>query len=119
MPLANGTLASANSASTAAGSRVWDAGFDLRVLAGKGSGPDGRIVRIDVERAIAGLERQAAVGEQRPHLGFGVLDQVLVDHPVDEGPVVPRQPPSRFVLTTKNRSVSNALPGPIMKSSRW
>ncbi len=31
-----------------------DAGFDLRVLAGKGSGPDGRIVRIDVERAIAG-----------------------------------------------------------------
>ena len=35
---------------------------------------------------------------------------------VDEGPVVPRHPPSRFVLTTKNRSVSNALPGPIMPS---
>ena len=35
---------------------------------------------------------------------------------VDEGPVVPRQPPSRFVLTTKNRSVSNALPGPIIPS---
>ncbi|MDX6598015.1 MAG: hypothetical protein QOE87_1902 [Gaiellales bacterium] len=31
-----------------------DAGFDLRGLAGKGSGPDGRIVRVDVERAIAG-----------------------------------------------------------------
>jgi pyruvate dehydrogenase E2 component (dihydrolipoamide acetyltransferase) len=31
-----------------------DAGFDLRVLAGKGSGPDGRIVRVDVERALAG-----------------------------------------------------------------
>jgi pyruvate dehydrogenase E2 component (dihydrolipoamide acetyltransferase) len=31
-----------------------DAGFDLRALAGKGSGPDGRIVRVDVERAIAG-----------------------------------------------------------------
>jgi pyruvate dehydrogenase E2 component (dihydrolipoamide acetyltransferase) len=31
-----------------------DAAFDLRVLAGKGSGPDGRIVRIDVERALAG-----------------------------------------------------------------
>jgi pyruvate dehydrogenase E2 component (dihydrolipoamide acetyltransferase) len=31
-----------------------DAGFDLRALAGKGSGPDGRIVRIDVERALAG-----------------------------------------------------------------
>ena len=34
----------------------------------------------------------------------------------DEGPVVPRQPPSRFVQTTKKRSVSNALPGPIMPS---
>ena len=33
-----------------------DAGFDLRSLAGKGSGPDGRIVRVDVERAIAGGE---------------------------------------------------------------
>jgi pyruvate dehydrogenase E2 component (dihydrolipoamide acetyltransferase) len=31
-----------------------DAGFDLRTLAGKGSGPDGRIVRVDVERALAG-----------------------------------------------------------------
>ena len=31
-----------------------DAGFDLRPLAGKGSGPDGRIVRVDVERALAG-----------------------------------------------------------------
>jgi pyruvate dehydrogenase E2 component (dihydrolipoamide acetyltransferase) len=31
-----------------------DAGFDLRGLAGKGSGPDGRIVRVDVERALAG-----------------------------------------------------------------
>jgi pyruvate dehydrogenase E2 component (dihydrolipoamide acetyltransferase) len=31
-----------------------DAGYDLRQLAGKGSGPDGRIVRIDVERAIEG-----------------------------------------------------------------
>jgi len=31
-----------------------DAGFDLRPLAGKGSGPDGRIVRVDVEHALAG-----------------------------------------------------------------
>src|SRR5258706_2464845 len=30
-----------------------DAGFDLRPLAGKGSGPDGRIVRVGVERALA------------------------------------------------------------------
>ncbi len=34
----------------------------------------------------------------------------------DDGPVVPRQPPSRFVETTWKRSVSNALPGPIMPS---
>ena len=31
-----------------------DAGLDLRPLAGQGSGPDGRIVRVDVERALAG-----------------------------------------------------------------
>ena len=31
-------------------------------------------------------------------------------------PVVPRQPPSRFVETTKKWSVSNALPGPIIPS---
>jgi pyruvate dehydrogenase E2 component (dihydrolipoamide acetyltransferase) len=30
------------------------AGLDLRRLAGAGSGPDGRIVKVDVERAIAG-----------------------------------------------------------------
>src|SRR5690349_18911085 len=35
---------------------------------------------------------------------------------IDDGPVVPRQPPSRFVDTTKKRSVSNALPGPIIPS---
>src|SRR5690242_10631031 len=35
---------------------------------------------------------------------------------VDHGPVVPRQPPSRFVDTTKKRSVSKALPGPIIPS---
>jgi pyruvate dehydrogenase E2 component (dihydrolipoamide acetyltransferase) len=37
-----------------------DAGFDLRTLAGQGSGPDGRIVRVDVERALAGGAPQAA-----------------------------------------------------------
>src|ERR1700722_276913 len=34
----------------------------------------------------------------------------------DDGPVVPRQPPSRLVATTKKLSVSNALPGPIIPS---
>ena len=40
-----------------------DAGFDLRALAGKGSGPDGRIVRVDVERAIAGDTPGEAAGD--------------------------------------------------------
>jgi pyruvate dehydrogenase E2 component (dihydrolipoamide acetyltransferase) len=31
-----------------------EAGLDLRELAGKGSGPDGRIVKVDVERALEG-----------------------------------------------------------------
>ena len=35
---------------------------------------------------------------------------------IDDGPVVPRQPPSRLVETTKNWSVSKALPGPIIPS---
>jgi pyruvate dehydrogenase E2 component (dihydrolipoamide acetyltransferase) len=43
-----------------------DAGFDLRSLAGKGSGPDGRIVRIDVERAIAGKAPAAAPAAAAP-----------------------------------------------------
>ena len=32
------------------------------------------------------------------------------------GPVVPRHPPNRLVLTTKYSFVSKALPGPIMPS---
>ena len=40
-----------------------DAGFDLRTLAGKGSGPDGRIVRVDVERALAGGSTAASPAE--------------------------------------------------------
>ena len=40
-----------------------DAGFDLRALAGKGSGPDGRIVRVDVERADR--RRRAGRGGRR------------------------------------------------------
>jgi pyruvate dehydrogenase E2 component (dihydrolipoamide acetyltransferase) len=36
------------------------AGFDLRTLAGKGTGPDGRIVKADVERALDGAAPAAA-----------------------------------------------------------
>jgi len=48
-PAGGGTL----KASPVARRMASDAGFDLRGLAGKGSGPDGRIVRVDVERALA------------------------------------------------------------------
>ena len=34
----------------------------------------------------------------------------------EDGPVVPLQPPRTFEQITKYRSVSNALPGPIMES---
>jgi pyruvate dehydrogenase E2 component (dihydrolipoamide acetyltransferase) len=37
-----------------------DAGLDLRPLAGRGSGPDGRIVKVDVERLLAGGGQPAA-----------------------------------------------------------
>ena len=36
------------------------AGLDLRTLAGTGTGPDGRIVKADVERALAGGARRHA-----------------------------------------------------------
>src|SRR3954451_6688941 len=35
---------------------------------------------------------------------------------IDAGPVVPRQPPSTLLQSTKYLFVSNALPGPIMLS---
>jgi pyruvate dehydrogenase E2 component (dihydrolipoamide acetyltransferase) len=37
-----------------------EAGIDLRVLAGKGSGPEGRIVRVDVERLLGKVAPPAA-----------------------------------------------------------
>jgi pyruvate dehydrogenase E2 component (dihydrolipoamide acetyltransferase) len=41
-----------------------EAGLDLRDLAGEGSGPDGRIVKVDVERALGNEGRQRpAAGE--------------------------------------------------------
>jgi pyruvate dehydrogenase E2 component (dihydrolipoamide acetyltransferase) len=36
-----------------------EAGLDVRDLAGKGSGPDGRIVKVDVERALGDVDRPA------------------------------------------------------------
>src|SRR5690242_7135058 len=47
--------------------RMADAGgLDLRTLAGKGTGPDGRIVKADVERALAGGARPAPAAPAAP-----------------------------------------------------
>ena len=80
------------------------------------------------ERAAGhgGQPRDAELVEQRPlgahHVGDGDHRKVRTrtagrsPDSIDDGPVVPRHPPSRLVLTTKKRSVSKALPGPIMPS---
>ena len=47
--------------------RMADAGgLDLRTLAGKGTGPDGRIVKADVEKALAGGVKQAPAAPAAP-----------------------------------------------------
>lgn len=44
-----------------------EAGLDLRELAGRGSGPDGRIVKVDVERALGQADRPGrSAGEPAP-----------------------------------------------------
>ena len=64
-------------------------------------------------RAGAGarVTRSATVkwGKRRPY-GLPVAGSM------EEGPVVPRQPPSRFGQITNRRSVSSGLPGPISVS---
>jgi pyruvate dehydrogenase E2 component (dihydrolipoyllysine-residue acetyltransferase) len=51
-PQAVGAAAGEVKASPIARRIAAEAGLDLRELAGKGSGPDGRIVKVDVERAL-------------------------------------------------------------------
>lgn len=43
-----------------------DAGLDLRELAGKGSGPDGRIVKADIERALGTRDRAGGAAAKPP-----------------------------------------------------
>jgi pyruvate dehydrogenase E2 component (dihydrolipoamide acetyltransferase) len=50
---ANGAGSGTLKASPIARRMAGEAGIDLRSLAGKGSGPDGRIVKVDVERLIS------------------------------------------------------------------
>ncbi len=60
-------------------------------------------------RSVRTMSATVITGKSAPY-GWPVAGSV------DPGPVVPRQPPSRFVEMTKKRSVSNALPGPIIPS---
>jgi pyruvate dehydrogenase E2 component (dihydrolipoamide acetyltransferase) len=65
-PAANAPAASELRASPIARKLASENGIDLRVLAGKGSGPDGRIVKIDVEKLVGkvgaeGIAPQTAV----------------------------------------------------------
>jgi pyruvate dehydrogenase E2 component (dihydrolipoamide acetyltransferase) len=60
---ANGGDGSAFRASPIARRMADAAGLDLRTLAGRGTGPDGRIVKADVERALEGGTATAAPGQ--------------------------------------------------------
>ncbi|MGI9186954.1 MAG: dihydrolipoamide acetyltransferase family protein, partial [Gaiellales bacterium] len=67
-------------------------GIDLRVLAGKGSGPDGRIVKIDVERLIGKVESEGVAAppvQAQPgptpappkHVPTALADEVRIEKP--------------------------------------
>ena len=70
--------------------------------------------RVDPQLVQEGAFRADHVGD-RNHRKVAPYGRPVAGS-IDDGPVVPRQPPSRLVLTTKKRSVSKALPGPIMPS---
>ena len=63
-------------------------GIDLRVLAGKGSGPDGRIVKVDVERLV-GKTGAAPVLEEAPgptpappkHVPAALVEEARIERP--------------------------------------
>jgi pyruvate dehydrogenase E2 component (dihydrolipoamide acetyltransferase) len=63
---ANGAGSATLKASPIARRMAGEAGIDLSVLAGKGSGPDGRIVKVDVERLISESKGGEARATQEP-----------------------------------------------------
>jgi pyruvate dehydrogenase E2 component (dihydrolipoamide acetyltransferase) len=65
-PQAGGEAAAELKASPIARRIAADAGLDLRELAGKGSGPDGRIVKADVERALGTRDRAGGATAKPP-----------------------------------------------------
>ncbi len=67
-------------------------GIDLRVLAGKGSGPDGRIVKVDVERLVGKVEAEGVAApplqaQRGPtpappkHVPAALADEVRIEQP--------------------------------------
>jgi pyruvate dehydrogenase E2 component (dihydrolipoamide acetyltransferase) len=85
-----------------------DAGFDLRVLAGKGSGPDGRIVRVDVERALAGDTPAAAAAT--PAAGTPAAA------PPASPPVAPAPAPVAAAATPPPEADSIIEPSPMLRA---
>jgi pyruvate dehydrogenase E2 component (dihydrolipoamide acetyltransferase) len=80
-----------------------ESGLDLRALAGKGSGPDGRIVKVDVERALEHGEAGRAAGE--PAVAEGTASPGLP--PSDDDEIVEATPMLRAVARRMSESKAN------------
>jgi len=80
-----------------------ESGLDLRELAGKGSGPDGRIVKVDVERALeqGGAGRAAS----KPAIAEGTASRGRP--PSDDDEIVEATPMLRAVARRMSESKAN------------
>ena len=80
-----------------------ESGLDLRELAGKGSGPDGRIVKVDVERALeqGGAGRAAS----KPAIPEGTASRGRP--PSDDDEIVEATPMLRAVARRMSESKAN------------
>src|SRR5215208_4382891 len=74
-----------------------EAGLDLRPLAGKGSGPDGRIVKADVERALAEPAERRAAPEAAGPAAEAARPGAAAAAPAEEDEVVDATPMLRAV----------------------
>ena len=80
-----------------------ESGLDLRELAGKGSGPDGRIVKVDVERALEQGGAGRAAGEPATAAGTASRGQP----PPAEEEIVEATPMLRAVARRMSESKAN------------
>jgi pyruvate dehydrogenase E2 component (dihydrolipoamide acetyltransferase) len=81
---ANGGDGTAFRASPIARRMADAAGLDLRTLAGRGTGPDGRIVKADVERALEGGTATAAPAQAAPPAAAGPPAQAAPPAPGED-----------------------------------